>query len=152
MYLQPPSVSGFRRGDCVFLLDATKPHDIIDYWNLRAVGWGVVPVAIRAADSNSTRRVVKDFIEENFAPFRDNPNLYNETTLLKSRSISEQQLREFGNSLGIEPALQTVRGKFTYKVRYPRIWDEWARDKDGVDPAMPSAETQNHCFFERLSN
>ncbi|MGA2147659.1 MAG: hypothetical protein ABSH49_22150 [Bryobacteraceae bacterium] len=146
MYLQPPPVSGFHRGDCVFLLDATKPLDIIDYWNLRAVGWSVVPVAIQSAASDSVRRFVKEFIEENFAPYRSNPSLYNQTILLKSRSISEHQLREFGNGLGVEPTPLTAQGKFTYEDRYPRIWDEWARNDDGADPAMPNADTRTVDF------
>ena len=28
--------------ECVYFLDVTKPIDVIDYWNLRAVGWKVL--------------------------------------------------------------------------------------------------------------
>jgi hypothetical protein len=147
-FLQPPAVSGFRRGDCVFLLDAAEPLDVVDYWNLRAVGWSVIPVALQAAKSENIRALVTEFIEANFRPYRNNKDIYNDTTLLKSRSISEEQLREFGDSLGVTPPAAPHWGKFTYQRSYPRIWDEWARDKDGVEPAMPQADTRKVDFSE----
>lgn len=132
---------GFRRGDNVLLLDATNPLNVIDYWNLRAVGRKVIPVAIQAAKSDSVRTFVKEFIEENFWPLPNNPSIHNVTTLLKSRSISEEQLREFGESLDITPSAEPNWGKYTYPHSYPRIWDEWARDKDGVEPTTLQSRT-----------
>ncbi len=82
-----PLSSGLLRKDYVFLLDATKALDIVDYWNLRAVGCKVMPVAIQASDSVTVRSAAKEFIEANFWPCRGNPNMYNSTTLLKSRSL-----------------------------------------------------------------
>lgn len=33
------------RGEhCIFFLDAAKPLDVMDYWNLRAIGWNIVPI------------------------------------------------------------------------------------------------------------
>ena len=46
LYLEPRA-SGFRRDDCVFQLDASHPPDILEYWNLRAVGRHVIPVPIQ---------------------------------------------------------------------------------------------------------
>jgi hypothetical protein len=141
-----PMASGFGRSDTVFLLDATNPLDIIEYWNLRAVGRSVIPVAIQAAKSDSIRSLVKDFIEENFWPFRGNPSMYNTTSILKSHSISEEQLREFGDSLGVAAPAVPNWGKFMYGISYPRIWNEWARDKDGVEPAPLRSRTRTIDF------
>src|SRR6185437_11292400 len=101
----------------------------------------VIPVAIQAAKSDSVRTFVKEFIEENFWPLPNNPSIHNVTTLLKSRSISEEQLREFGESLDITPSAEPNWGKYTYLHSYPRIWDEWARDKDGVEPTKLQSRT-----------
>jgi hypothetical protein len=141
-----PMATGFQSDDNVFLLDATNPLDVIDYWNLRAVGRNVIPVAIQTSQSDAIRSLVKEFIEENFQPLRGNPSIYNTTTLLKSRSISEEQLRDFGERLGVTPSAEPNWGKYTYQRWYPRIWDEWARDKDGVEPAALEVRTRTIDF------
>jgi hypothetical protein len=146
-FLEPAALGGFDRGDTVFLLDATSPLDIIEYWNLRAVGRSIIPVAIQAANSNAVNSLVAEFIEHNFRPFRNNSAIYNMTTLLKGRSISEDQLREFGESIRLTPpAAPHPGGKYTYRHSYPRIWNEWARDKDGVEPATLRAQTRKTDF------
>jgi hypothetical protein len=147
LYLEPVS-SGFLKDDCVFLLDPSKPLDIIDYWNLRAVGRHVIPVPIQAVKSASVRGLVETFIDENFGPLRYNNTVYSSTTLLKSRSITEAQLEAFGSSLKIEPPAAPAWGKFGYQHWYPRIWDEWARDKDGVEPAAIVARTRQIDFSD----
>ena len=87
----------------MFFLDGVKSLDIIDYWNLRAIGWNVLPFPMQAVDSKSLRDLVLKLVEENFFPDRFNPTFYHNTTLLRSRSISEKQLEEFGKSLKIPP-------------------------------------------------
>ena len=34
----------WSRERCIFLLDATNSLDIMDYWNLRAIGWDIIPI------------------------------------------------------------------------------------------------------------
>jgi hypothetical protein len=48
--LDPRNRSGSRRDARVFFLDATKPADIIDFWNLRALGGPVLPVPKQLVD------------------------------------------------------------------------------------------------------
>jgi hypothetical protein len=146
-FLQPVA-SGFRRGDTVFLLDATNPLDVVEYWNLRAVGRNVIPVAIQAAQSDDIRSLVREFIEENFWPFRGNPGMYNTTSILKSHSVSEELLREFGDGLDVAASAVPHWGKFTYGGSYPRIWNEWARDKDGADPTPLQCRTRTIDFSD----
>jgi hypothetical protein len=42
---------GRKRG--VFLMDASKAEDIIDYWNLRAMDWSLLPMAVQATEVES---------------------------------------------------------------------------------------------------
>jgi len=133
LYLEPIRSRSWRRGQCVFLLDATIPSDIIDYWNLRAVGWNVIPVPKQASESEKTIQLVLDFIENNYIPYRHNPEMFYNTTLLKSRSVTEDELREFAKSLKIESPENPVKSKIIQQSWYPRIWDDWARDKDDVE-------------------
>lgn len=133
LYIEPVRTRSWSRGACVFFLDATKLLDIIDYWNLRAVGWNVIPVPKQASQSERTRQLVLDFIEENYIPYRHNPEMFYNTTLLKSRSVTEDELKEFVKSLKIQSPENPVKSKIIQQSWYPRIWDDWAREKDDVE-------------------
>ena len=131
----------WRKGDCIFFLDASNMLDIVDYWNLRAVGWIVVPIPKQTAHIPAVRKMAEDFIEENFAPYRDNPNIYHSTTLLKARSVADTEFEQFFKSLKLKPTPTPQTAKLTFQLWYPRIWDEWARDKDQVLRCEVSADS-----------
>ena len=71
-----PLSRSFRRGDCIFFMDATNNLDVIDYWNLRALGWTVIPVCRQVASSPSIIKLASEFVEENSFAFRGNPNFF----------------------------------------------------------------------------
>jgi hypothetical protein len=127
-----PTRSPFR-GPCIFFCDAGKPLDTIDYWNLRAIGWKVIPVPRQSAQLDGVKKFASDFIEHNFFPDHFNPRIYHNTILLKSRSVSEEELEQFGASLSVSPSGTPGEPKFVYQHWYPRIWSEWARDMDHVE-------------------
>ena len=109
----------------IFFLDATKPLDIMDYWNLRAVGWTVFPVPKQFTKSDKTKIPLLDFIKEKWLPRTSSPEIYRRTTILKSRSISEDEHRNFLDSL--------EESKVVSQTWYPRIWDEAERKTDHVE-------------------
>lgn len=127
-----PHQNRFFKGECLFFLDASKMIDVIDYWNLRAVGWNVIPIAKQVAYMGTVKKLAEDFIEENFVPYRSNPQMYRSTTLLKSRSVTDTDLDTFMKSLNIKPTPSPHAFKLSLQLWYPRIWDAWARDKDDV--------------------
>jgi hypothetical protein len=143
LYLQPYR-RGWWGGQCAFFLDANSTSDIIDYWNLRAVGWNVLPVPKQVSGLDSTKKSVCDFIERNYHPIYSNPKIYRNTILLKSRSTSEDELKEFAKSLKISPSDKGSKTKFLLQHSYPRIWDEWARDKDHAECCELESRTIRH--------
>jgi hypothetical protein len=64
----------------LFVCDASSTQDVIDYWNLRAAGCYVIPIPIQAANVDSVKALARDFINENYRPYRDNPDIYHHTT------------------------------------------------------------------------
>ena len=133
--------------DCVYLLDATKSIDIIDYWNLRAVGWNVFAVPKQFSEDDIVQRTVQSIIEANYNQLRSKKTFYSPITLLKSRSISEDEQRQFADSLGI--SLSDVPDKdkgpkYVLQRAYPRIWDEWARSHDYVECCDIESDTAEH--------
>ncbi len=134
-----------RWGQYIFFLDATKPLDILDHWNLRAIGWDVIPVPKQFARFDKTKRLILDFIEANYVPHHSNPEIFHFTTILKSRSISEDEHEHFSDSLDISFSEENHRmPKVSLQSWYPRIWDEWARDKDHVECCDLEADTTEH--------
>ena len=108
----------------LFFMDATSPIDLIDYWNLRAVGWSVLPVPRQWADVLVDK--CSAFVTKNYVPYRHNKDMMHGTMLLGSRSVPVNEVRVFANRLIAPGQGSLIPG------RYPRMWDEWARDKDHV--------------------
>lgn len=123
---------------CIFFLDATKSLDIIDYWNLRAIGWNVFPVPKQFMRSDKTKLPILDFIQKNYSPLDLNPEIYPPTTILKSRSVSEDEHRRFYDLL--------EKVKVVSKTSYPRVWgrDQWERTLDQVQCREIEADTTEH--------
>jgi len=121
----------------LFVCDATSPQDIIDYWNLRAAGFYVVPVPIQVADSEVVKKLARDFIEENYRPYRHNPNMFHWATVQRSRTLSEDRVKTFCDSLQIPPVEKNRKPKYSLRWWYPRLWDAWARENTGEGIEKP---------------
>jgi hypothetical protein len=145
-------------GDYVFLMDGDDPNDVLLYWNYRALGWKILPVAIQSVRNEVVRKYVSAFVEANYWPMRGNPSLYNHTTVLSSPNITEDQLKEFVASLELKSVPKDVHAKTSLCSWLPRFWDEWAREKDGADrssiwaqESRTSIKIENNSFqFEPL--
>ena len=135
--------------ECVYFLDVTKPIDVIDYWNLRAVGWKVFAVPKQFSQDDIVQKTVQRIIEEKYA-YHDQPienQFYRPITLLKSRSVSEDEQRQFVDSLGssLSDIPNKDKGpKYSFETMYPRIWDEWARSHDHVECCEIKSDTVEH--------
>lgn len=80
----------------LFLLNASDPRDLIDYWNLRIVEKNVWAIPIQWIDHLSD--FCKTFISKNHRPLPGNPHgVMIRTTIQMPRSISEEE----GQSLTI---------------------------------------------------
>jgi len=133
--IQTTRVRSFRRRDCIFLMNPDRALDIIDYWNLRALGWNVIPICQQVVDNPGAQKLAVDFVEENSFAYRGNPNLFNNTMILRSRTSSIVAVEELGRSLKpkLSPSQNPHESKIVYHLSYPRIWDEWAREKDSAE-------------------
>ena len=122
------------RKKCIFFLDASNSLDIMDYWNLRAIGWDVFPIPYQFMEFGKTKQHMLDFAKENY--FSKGPEyeiygrltgVYDRVPIIKSRSIPEE--------LNMNIASQAL---------YPRIWDGEARDKDDLECCELVADTVEH--------
>ena len=134
---------------CIFFLDATNCLDVMDYWNLRAIGWNLIPIPKQFVQSDKTMQLARDFVAEHYIPRYSNPETYHHTTVLGSRSISEDEQQQFSDSLDIACFDETRRNsKISHRISYPRIWSEWARGPDHVECCDLVADTDEHDISE----
>ena len=125
-----------RQERCIFFLDAAKPLDIIDYWNLRAIGWNVLPIPKQFTRSDETRLPILNLITESYLPRSSNLATHLRTTVLKSRFISEAEHQHFLDSL--------EESKIVSQTCYPRIWNEDAREADHVECCELEVDTAEY--------
>ena len=129
--------------DCVFVMDAGSMVDIIDFWNLRAIGWNVIPAPVQFIEHAGVRDLANGFIDENFFPLRHNRSVHNRTTILKSQSITAEQVERFIGFLDTKPKAGSEEPKITIQRWYPRIWDSWARRHDHAGTIHLEADTRS---------
>jgi len=132
----------------LFVCDATSTQDIIDYWNLRAAGYYVIPIPIQAAEIESVKKLARDFIEENYRPYRHNPKMFHYTTVQRSRSLGEDTVKNFCQSLNIPKDESKKEPKFVLRRGYPRLWDAWAREKSSEGIAFPFSHEEERRISE----
>lgn len=125
----------FDRADVIFLMDHTLPLDIIDYWNLRAIGWNVLPIAKVVSGSSLAIEISRQFIAENNWQDPESPAVRNYATILKARSVSKDDHLAFVNSLR-----QHDKEVLTVQTWYPPMWDEFAHQKGHLRCAESNVE------------
>ena len=120
----------------VFYLDALKMGDIIDFWNLRALGATIIPVPKQLKQNKFVQKFVVDFLKENRKPWPNKPMNMDYSHIIRSRNCTVKEVDEFGNSLKIEPIKNDISSSPYFIVQnwYPRIWNEWARGRNHETP------------------
>ena len=126
------------RGDAsIYFLDATKTEDIVDFWNQRATGRTVMPLPKQLKDSPLFRKQVVRFLRAHRRPWSHNPTVCDVASFIRSHNCTMEEMGDYARSLQIErpPNDPSQDGFFVLQHWYPRIWDEWARDKDAANAA-----------------
>ena len=101
----------------LFVLNANKPSDLIDFWNLRAVTRNVVAIPVEWLPELS--EFCKKFILDNHRPLPKNRNeVIIQPTAIFSRTISEETASNlFKKYMQVEK-----EGANTIQPWYPAIW------------------------------
>jgi hypothetical protein len=101
----------------LFILDATQPKDLIDYWNLRVAYANVLPVPVQWLPQMSA--YCRDFIKRGHHPLPGNPNgVMTHVTCLFSRSIPEADIQP----LFVQHLQTDLAGSNVLQDWYPPLW------------------------------
>lgn len=134
--------SGFRAyKDLVFVLEHDNAQDIIDYWNLRAIGLRVIPLPLNEINNKKITDFVKKEIKKNYYPINSN-GVYNHTLVLKSREVPEEEFKGAIKKLHIKS--KKVSDYMVISSSYPRVWNSWARSRDGVEACRLVSQENTH--------
>ncbi len=131
-------VNAYRK-KCLFFLDADSGLDIIDFWNLRAIGWNVLPIPKQFTESNETKESILNFITKNYMPL-------SRTTILKSRSISEGEYQSFLDLFEESERMS--------QIWYPPIWNVSATRTDyeeNIRYCELTSDTVEHDLSTRIN-
>lgn len=128
--------SGPRRGAYAFFMDINKVEDIIDYWNLRAMGRDVMPIPKQLIANEKFKEVIIQFFKGHRVHWGHNKSVCDYASIVRSRNSTMEEVQDYAKTLNIEPDPNDTSkdGFFSLQHWYPRVWDEWARDKDGAVP------------------
>jgi hypothetical protein len=124
---------GLRGSAAAYFMDAAKLDDIVDYWNLRATGRYVLPLPKQLKDDLSFREVATHFFMMHRVHWANQPQHCDFASIIRSRNSTMEELEGFARGFRIERPKDDPSndGFFSLQHWYPRVWDEWARDKDG---------------------
>ena len=142
LFLNNVRQGGRERKECVFILDAARMSNIVDFWNLRAMGWSVVPVPIQFSTHPEIQSMARTYINKNSLEDHANPAYHNVTRVLNSQHVTETQVDSFIQALKNQPEEDSRNIRVDLQHWYPRIWDSWARRADGVEFCQLEAETK----------
>jgi hypothetical protein len=122
-------------GPHLFYMDPAEPFDLIEYWNLRAIGWPIKPLPRNLA--SQLQAYCNAFIADAHKPFKHQPDAFHHGTFVCSRSCSLKEMEAFTSTLTRPPeALISIDN------RVPRVWEEWGRNADHSKPQTIECETR----------
>ena len=108
------------RGQAIYFFDDTRLNDLINYWNLRALGWTIIPVPIKQIDNEYfegfIKRFISHYVEKNSGVIFINYLLGHNTTP-EEKKIIDNKLSTISVELGGEI-------HFGYQGWFPRLWEE----------------------------
>lgn len=106
-----------RSDPALYVLDVSKPQDLIDFWNLRGIRQNVLPIPIQWI--NELAAFAKDFIIHNFRPLPGNNNgVMVHPTVMFARSIPTEDI----DGLYDDHFRIDVRGASSRQDWYPQLW------------------------------
>jgi hypothetical protein len=142
--------SGSRGNAHVLFLDATKVEDIIDLWNLRALGKYVMPVPKQLQTNTSLNQSVVNFLRVHRRHWEHDRTVCDYASIIPSRNSRPEEVDEYTKTLTIkkDPRDPSSDPYFSTQRSFPKIWGQdryrWAPhdifsvEKESIDVSETS--------------
>lgn len=124
--------SGPRR--TFFVLDERSPSDVIDFWNVRALGWHVIAIPLQWASDLAP--AIAATIREEHQPDKILRPSFTSAHFLKGRAVPEDAFLGFVKQVAAAP------NTIVSQLWLPRIWERDHRDADRTNRIELSARDE----------
>lgn len=120
-------------------IDLERNMDIIDFWNLRAQGFDVIPIPIQWA--NALQPHCKNLVDHIHKPLRYNKDMFAHTVLCARDIRDNAQLSDFCKSISKERKPNETPSVFL--AYYPRMWERHSFKHAGIKCHIESEQSTN---------
>jgi hypothetical protein len=138
----------FNQGILLYF-DATNFNDVVDYWNLRATGRKVIPIAKQGANSTQVLDFIANYLIETENSRKSGHDISQMSYIIKGRSISHTEFDAYIEELKLAPPKPGHRYPVRKGYMFPRIWDETTRNYDGVECCGLMAEEKSYDIISK---
>lgn len=141
-------------GEVIYFLNEERLNDIINYWNLRALGWSIIPIPLNQIDNTCFSGFIERYYEfqlnksENFSLINF---LISTTTTKEQNQKINLKFKEVGEKIGHNL-------NFNFQGWFPRFWaadrsvleaDKVLCGKTEINSSYSQVEVQeNHVRFK----
>jgi hypothetical protein len=108
------------RGVSIYFIDESRLNDLSNFWNLRALGWNIIPVPLNNIDNNYFNNLLERFVQfqiehNNGITFLN--YLISSTTSVAQKKTIDEKLSALNTKLKEDV-------KFSFQGWFPRFWEE----------------------------
>lgn len=128
-----------RERSVIFLIDPTSFIDIVDYINLKAAGYKIIPILRHLLNLDQAKKLCLEFIEGEAWVHRDNPHATHSVTLQRSRTVTEEELKAFYKFIDPPKFEGQDWPKCFMRLDLPDFWSRWDQEKGHVSCASITA-------------
>jgi hypothetical protein len=131
----------------LFYMDERSSFDLIEFWNLRALGWDIAPLPAKL----SPRLIgyCNQFIKSVYRPYPPPSNAFHHATVLCGKSRYAKALEFISKLTWPPPQFAAVDN------RVPRLWEEWGqkcRPCRSTDDNAFNKKRRCSCYWRRSSS
>jgi len=140
--------AGIRDRPYALFFDASHLADLIDLWNLRALGRNVFPLPKQYAFEENNLEAARKFIKDHFQVSAQKTSLTFGTNIIRGQSATMTELQAYAKALDMKAHMPEGAHSIGLQHWFPRIWDEWAITKDAAAPDALTSKTEEHSFHD----
>lgn len=137
--LRSMASKSYKKGSAIYLMDGNRLQHILNFWNLRAAGWQVVPVPIALADNPYFAGLAERFVTW----LAEKPNSDHAwITFLIGTGVSEEIVNSTVEKIKPDETKFSKKLLFSYQPWFPRYWGPYEiLDADMIKSGIPFHDT-----------
>jgi hypothetical protein len=117
--LETEGVGFFRNQSCAFYMDAAKFADIVDFWNLRALGRSVIPIPKQFVDVPEYIALIRNYVRDWYRVNPHSPEDTYGTTVIRSFASTMPFISDLPPSGRLRAAMRERQRSLTRRQRRP---------------------------------